>query len=143
MTKDRPKTTPRRSYFGSFFASFFASIFCRFGVPFWCHLGGFWDPKSVIFGIDFSMIFACRSKIAPRAAKSGPRAAQERPKSGQESPKSGQKWSQSSREPPRVTKFTDFSFGVSGTPTDSQEYRKGSQEHPKKHARAPKRQEML
>ena len=59
----------------------------RFLIVFWFDfgviLGGFWEPKSVIFGIDFLMIFACRSKIAPRAAKS----CQELPKSAQERPK--------------------------------------------------------
>ena len=79
--------------FGAFwrcwFASFFASIFDCFLIRFWGHLGrllgGFGGSKSVIFGIDFLMIFACRSKIAPRAAKS----CQERPKSSPRAPKSG------------------------------------------------------
>ena len=75
------------SYVGSFFASFFVSIFGRFLVRFWCHfgvlLGGFWVPKSVIFGIDFLMTFACRSKSGqerPRAVSERQRAAQERPR---------------------------------------------------------------
>ena len=57
-----------------FFASFVVSIFGRFLDRFWYYLGGFGGSKSVIFGIDFLMIFACRSKSGPRAAKSGPNA---------------------------------------------------------------------
>ena len=107
--QDRPKTVPGRSWRGVFFASFFASIFGRFLVRFWGHLGrllgGFGGSKSVIFGIDFLMIFACRSKIAPRAAKS----AQEPPKSGQERPKSGQKRPKSGQERPKSNKIRWFS----------------------------------
>ena len=59
MSQDRPKTAPRRSYFGSFVASFLASIFGRFLVRFWCHLGGlwggFWAPKSVMLGSFFGV----------------------------------------------------------------------------------------
>ena len=32
-------------------------------------LGGFWEPRAVILGIDFLMIFACRPKSGPRAPK--------------------------------------------------------------------------
>ena len=60
-------------------------------------------PKSIIFGIEISWIFACRSKSGPRAAMGGPRAAkggtraarggpksdQERPYSG---PRAAQEW---------------------------------------------------
>ena len=78
------------SHVGSFFASFFVSIFGRFLVRFWGHFGNilepFWRSTSVIFGIDFLMIFACRSKSGPRAAKSG-----QRPESGQKRSKSGEK----------------------------------------------------
>ena len=93
---------------------FLASIFDDFLWDLGLILGGFGVPKSIIFGIEISWIFACRSKSGPRAAmggpraakggtraarrgpratKSGPRAAQERPraaKSGPERPKSGQ-----------------------------------------------------
>ena len=93
---------------------FLASIFDHFLSDLGLILGGFGVPKSNIFGIEISWIFACRSKSGPRAAmggprtakggtraarrgpratKSGPRAAQERPraaKSGPERPKSGQ-----------------------------------------------------
>ena len=65
-------------------------------------------PKSIIFGIEISWIFACRSKSGlraamggprsakggtraarrgPRATKSGPIAAQERPRAAQEWPR--------------------------------------------------------
>ena len=47
------------------------------------------------------MIFACRSKIAPRAAKSGPRAAQERPKSGPRATKSDPRAANRGPEPRR------------------------------------------
>ena len=71
-------------------------------------LGGFWRSKSVIFGIDFGLIFACCSKTVcmslrasesvrvcrpgavqegPRAAKSGPRGRKTEPKVAQEWPK--------------------------------------------------------
>ena len=104
MTQDRPKTASRRSYVGSFFASFFASIFDRFLVRFWSHLGGFWEPKSVIFGIDFLMIFACCSKSGPRAAKSLPRASQERPRASQERPRELQERQKVTQEGPKSGK---------------------------------------
>ena len=84
---------------------FLASIFDHFLSDLGLILGGFGVPKSIIFGIEISWIFTCRSKSGPRAAmggpraakggtraarrgpratKSGPIAAQERPKSGQE-----------------------------------------------------------
>ena len=43
-------------------------------------MGGFWDRKSVVFGIVLFMIFACRSKIAPRASQERQRATQGRPR---------------------------------------------------------------
>ena len=84
---------------------FLASIFDHFLLDLGLILGAFGVPKSIIFGIEISWIFACPSKSGPRAAmggpraakggtraarggpratKSGPIAAQERPKSGQE-----------------------------------------------------------
>ena len=98
----RLKILPRRLQDGLeevFFSHrFLSSILVRFGIDFGAIWDPFWEPKSVIFGIDFLMIFACRSKITPRAAKSLPRAsqerpgaAQERPGAAQESPKSGKK----------------------------------------------------
>ena len=86
------------SYVGSISVLFSHRFLHRFlvdlGVDFGVILGGFGGSKSVIFGIDFLMIFACRSKIAPRAAKSGqerPKSAQERPKAAQERPKTANK----------------------------------------------------
>ena len=101
----RPKIAPRRFQDGLeevFFSHrFLSSILVGLGFDFGSLWAPFWEPKSLIFGIDFWMIFACRSKIAPRAAKSGPRAPKSlprapksgptAPKSGQESPKSGKK----------------------------------------------------
>ena len=46
-------------YFGTFYASCFVSMFGRFFVRYWIILGGFWEPKSVIFGVNFGLIFAC------------------------------------------------------------------------------------
>ena len=91
-------------------------------------LVGFGGSKSVIFGIDFLMIFACRSKSGPRAAKSGqerPKSSQERPKSGQKRPKSGPRAAKraprvaksaprAAQEQLRGAKFVDFSLGLSG-----------------------------
>ena len=86
-------------------AMFLDSVFLLILDPFCTHfeliLGGFWEPKPVILGIYFLIIFACRPKSGPRAPKSGPRAAQERPKSAQERPKSGQEVPKSG---PRVPK---------------------------------------
>ena len=101
---------------GHFSHWFLASIFGRFLVRFWGHLGrllgGFWGSKSVIFGIDFLMIFECRSMCAcmclrasesvrvcrpgavqerPRAAKSGPRRSNSGAKAAQERPKTANK----------------------------------------------------
>ena len=93
---------------------FLASTFDHFLSDLGLILGGFGVPKSIMFRIEISLIFARRSKSGPRAAmggpraakggtraarrgpratKSGPIAAQERPraaKSGQKRPKSGQ-----------------------------------------------------
>ena len=54
---------------------FLASIFDHFLWDLGLILGGFGVPKSIIFGIEISWIFACRSKSGPRAAMGGPRAA--------------------------------------------------------------------
>ena len=43
------------SYFSSFFDPFFAPIFIQFLVRLGVILGGFWEPKSVILGIDFGI----------------------------------------------------------------------------------------
>ena len=110
------------SSFGSFFASFFALIFGTILDSFWGALGrlwgDFWAPKSIIFGINFSLFFCgaacmcvhvflcvCEGRVhvracvfvcvrvrgRPKSAQERPKSAQERPKSTQERPKSGQK----------------------------------------------------
>ena len=98
----RPKILPRRPQDGLeelfFRIDFYHRFWCVLGSDFGAIWDPFWEPKSVILGIDFLMIFACRSKIAPRAAQEPPKSGQEPPKSlpraaksGQESPKSGKK----------------------------------------------------
>ena len=113
---------------GSYVASISVLLSHRFlhrilddlGVDLGVILGGFGGSKLVIFGIDLLMIFACRSKIAPRAAKSGqeppkspprapksgprgaperPRAAQERPRAAHERPKAAQERPREAQEP--------------------------------------------
>ena len=108
---------------------FLASMFDHFLSDLGLILGGFGVPKSIIFGIEISRIFACRSKSGPRAAMGGPRAAkggtraarrgpratksgpiaaqerprpaQERPRVGQERPKTGQEGPKSGPERPK------------------------------------------
>ena len=104
----QPKIAPRWPQDGledSFFSYLFLfSILVRFG----CDLGSlwdhFWEPKSIIFEIDFWMIFVCRSKIAPRAAKSCPRAAKSLPRGSQERPREPQGCQKVTQERPRVAK---------------------------------------
>ena len=108
---------------------FLASTFDHFLAELGLILRGFGVPKSIIFGIEISWIFACRSKSGPRAAmggpraakggtraarrgpratKSGPIAAQERPRAAQERPYSGpiaaQERPRAAQERPRVAK---------------------------------------
>ena len=101
----RPKIAPRQPQDdledSCFSYLFLTSILVRFGCDFGSLWAPFLEPKSVIFGIDFWMIFACRSKIAPRAAKSLPRASQERPRAAQEEPQSGQERPKSAQERPK------------------------------------------
>ena len=61
---------PQTAFYLIFFCFVFFTDFCML-FDFGAIWGGFWEHKLVIFGIDFLMIFACRSKIAPRAAKRG------------------------------------------------------------------------
>jgi len=92
--KKQPKIIPKRlqgdleEVFFSY--RFLSSILIRFFFDFASLWPPFWESKSVILGIDFWMIFACRSKIVPRAAKSGPRAAQEAKKGPQKHSKGTQ-----------------------------------------------------
>ena len=91
-------------YVGSFFDYFFV-YFSKSGSPACvCEmatkqviLGGFGGSKSVIFGIDFLMIFAYRSKSGLRAPKRGPRAAKSAPRAA----KSGPRAAKSGQEPPK------------------------------------------
>ena len=94
------------SYFGflsvRFFVSFLIFCFSEFGsilMHVWIQLGN--------LGIDFWMIFACRPKSGPRAAKSTqerPRAAQERPRAAQERPRAAQERPRAAQECPRAPK---------------------------------------
>ena len=100
---NRPKIAPRQpqdDLEDSFFSHrFLLSILFRFGVDFGSLWAPFLEPKSVILGIDFWMIFACRSKSGPRAAKSGPRAPKSRPRAAQERPRAAQ---EIQKDPPRT-----------------------------------------
>ena len=102
-------------------------------------LGGFGGSKSVIFGIDFLMIFACRSKIAPRAAKSSPRApkslpraSQERPRATQEHPRAPQERPRGAQERPRAAK------SAPRAPKSGPRVAKGSPRRPESGPRAAK-----
>ena len=102
------KIAPRRPQDGledsSFSYRFLSSILVGFGSDVGSLWASFLEPKSVIFGIDFWMIFACRSKIAPRAAKSLPRASEERPRAAQERPREPQERQKVTQERPRAAK---------------------------------------
>ena len=74
-----------------FFAVILVSFLLLFWVDFGLILGGFWEPRAVILGIDFLMMFRYRPKSGPRAPKKrfgvvfgwsggGPRAAREGPR---------------------------------------------------------------
>ena len=69
----RPKIVLRRPQDGLeevFFSHrFLSSILVGLGSDLGSLWAPFWEPTSVIFGIDLLMIFACRSEIAPRAAR--------------------------------------------------------------------------
>ncbi len=101
----RPKIAPRRPQDDLeevFFSHrFLCSILVGLGSDFGSLWAPFWEPKSVIFGIDFWMIFACRSKSDPRAAKSGPRAPKSRPRAAQERPRAGQERPRAAQERPK------------------------------------------
>ena len=97
------------SYVGSMLVLFSHRFLHRFlvdlGIDFGALLGAFGGSKSIIFGINFGMIFACRSKSglrapksSPRAPKSPPRAPQERPRATQERPRAPQECPKSRQE---------------------------------------------
>ena len=104
--QDRPQTVPGRSCRGVFFGSFFALIFDRFLVRFWSALGPLlatiWRPKSIIFGIEISWIFACRSKSGPRAAMGGPRAAKGGTRAARRGPRATKSGPIAAQERPRA-----------------------------------------
>ena len=100
---------------------FLRIVFCidflvDLGIDFGALLGAFGGSKSIIFGINFGMIFACRSKSGLRAPKSGPRA----PKSAPRAPKRGPK-------------------GAKSGPRGAQERPRGAQERPQSTQWAAKR----
>ena len=88
----RPKIVPRRPQDGLISTFLSLHFLHRFFVVFWFDFGAIWEgfgePKSVILGIIFWMIFACASKIAPRAPQEAPKTAPGGPKSVQEAPQS-------------------------------------------------------
>ena len=63
------------------------------------------EPKSVIFGIDFWMSFACRPKSGPRAAKSTPRAAKSGPREAKSVPRAAKNAFRLAK-----SKYVEFSF---------------------------------
>ena len=130
----RPKIDPRRlqdDLQEVFFSHrFLSSILVGLGSDFGSQKGAPREPKSVIFGIDFSLIFTCRSKIAPRAAKRGPRAPQERPRAAQEEPKSGP------RAPKRAPRAAKSDPRGPKTPEKRAKRKRG----PCKRSRQPKRE---
>ena len=84
------------SYVGSISVLFSHCFLHRFlvdlGVDFGVILGGFGGSKSLIFGIDFLLIFACACAclhVCACVCVGGVGGGEERPKSGQEGPKSG------------------------------------------------------
>ena len=96
------------SYVGSISVLFSHCFLHRFlvdlGVDFGVILGGFGGSKSVIFGIDFGMIFACRSKSGLRAPKRGPRAAKSGPKPAKSGPRPAQERPRAAKTDPRAAK---------------------------------------
>ena len=111
------------SYVGSISFLFSHRFLHRFLVDLGVILGAFGESKSVIFGIDFGMIFACRSKSGLRAPKRGPRAA----KSGPRAPKSGQEPPKSA---PRAAKRAPRQSGQD-RPESAQDRPKSAQDRPK------------
>ena len=71
------------------------------GVDFGALLGAFGGSKSIIFGINFGMIFACRSKSGLRAPKSGPRAPKSAPRAPKRGPKGAKSGPRGAQERPR------------------------------------------
>ena len=99
------------SYVGSISVLFAHRFSHRFlvdlGIDFGTLLGAFGGSKSIIFGINFGMIFACRSKSGLRAPKSGPRAPKSAPRAAKSDPRVAQ-------EQLRVAKLVDLLLVFSG-----------------------------
>ena len=100
------------SYVGSFSVLFAHRFLHRFfvdlGIDFGALLGAFGGSKSIIFGINFGMIFACRSKSGLRAPKSGPRAPKSAPRGAQERPRGAQERPQSTQWAAKRAKYVFF-----------------------------------
>ena len=90
------------SYVGSMLVLFSHRFLHRFlvdlGIDFGALLGAFGGSKSIIFGINFGMIFACRSKSGLRAPKSGPRAPKSAPRAPKRGPRAAPKHPMSGKE---------------------------------------------
>ena len=93
------------SYVGSISVLFAHRFLHRFlvdlGIDFGALLGAFGGSKSIIFGINFGMIFACRSKSGLRAPKSGPRAPKSAPRAPKRGPKGAKSGPRGAQERPR------------------------------------------
>ena len=93
------------SYVGSMLVLFSHRFLHRFlvdlGIDFGALLGAFGGSKSIIFGINFGMIFACRSKSGLRAPKSGPRAPKSAPRAPKRGPKGAKSGPRGAQERPR------------------------------------------
>ena len=93
------------SYVGSISVLFSHRFLHRFLVDLEVDFGSLWGAfggsKSVILGIDFEMILACRSKSGLRAPKRGPRAPKRDPRAPQERPRGSQKGARAAQEGPK------------------------------------------
>ena len=83
---------------------FLASMFDHFLSDLGLIFGGFGVPKSIIFGIEISRIFACRSKSGPRAAMGGPRAAKGGTRAARRGPRATKSGPIAAQSGPRVAK---------------------------------------
>ena len=81
---------------------FLASTFDHFLSDLELILGGGGLPKSIIFGIEISWIFACRSKSGPRAAMGGPRAAKGGTRAARRGPRATKSGPIAAQERPRA-----------------------------------------
>ena len=115
FTKIDPKMRPRsakiapRQPQGGLSSMFFSLRFLhRILVAFWVDFGviwgGFWEPKSVIFGIDFLMIFSCRSKSGQERPKSTPERPKSAPRAPQTTPRAPETTPRASETTPRAPK---------------------------------------